>query len=425
MMPRPYHLSRLFKTFGLVCLFVTTCYAFLPMELLKASPYALPIGIDTITGNSNPIMKQKIRQLIAHDFYFSGHFITYPEPTQITKQTKTKYPPSMHYLIQANLEATALNQDELTVTLLKKTASEWEPIKHWNYQLNSDNQRTIGHQASNALYEAILKRKGFFSGRLAYVLVKHNPTTYQLSIADYDGEQNQVIATSNEPILSPSWSHNGRYLVYTAYHHAQAQTFIYTAKTQQIQMISALAGMIGQASFSPDDQTIACTLPLHGTPKIHLFSLKDQQLTPLTKDWTLEAEPWFNHSGNALYFTANRQGSVQVFRYNLNTKATTRVSFQGDYNAHPRSNANRTLLWLQRHALGNTIAIKNQQDEQTHPFTTQEDNQSPLFARQGRWIMYTSQYAGRHVISLSSLDGKVTLRMPAQEGDIQQPTWLD
>jgi TolB protein len=38
-------------------------------------------------------------------------------------------------------------------------------------------------------------------------------------------------------------------------------------------------------------------------------------------------------------------------------------------------------------------------------------------------VIFDSQQAGKHVLAMVSLDGKVRLRLPARKGIVQDPAW--
>ncbi len=50
-------------------------------------------------------------------------------------------------------------------------------------------------------------------------------------------------------------------------------------------------------------------------------------------------------------------------------------------------------------------------------------NESPCIAPNGSMIAYATHYGGRGVLSEVSSDGKVKLRLPSQQGDVQEPAW--
>src|SRR3546814_2839543 len=85
----------------------------------------------------------------------------------------------------------------------------------------SSAMRDVAHQMADAIYEKILGVRGAFWTRIAYVTVTGTGkgASYALMVADSDGYNPQTVVRSPEPLLSPSWSPDGRKLAYRSEEH--------------------------------------------------------------------------------------------------------------------------------------------------------------------------------------------------------------
>jgi TolB protein len=78
----------------------------------------------------------------------------------------------------------------------------------------------LAHRVSDAVYEKLTGIPGAFATRLIYVSVTRNPTGkdyFRLTLADSDGARPIVLLESREPIMSPSWSPDGKQVAYVSF----------------------------------------------------------------------------------------------------------------------------------------------------------------------------------------------------------------
>jgi TolB protein len=190
--------------------------------------------------------------------------------------------------------------------------------------------RNAAHQIADFIYEKIVGTRGAFATRIAYVAVngKAPAEHYQLIVADSDGENPRVALESKLPIMSPAWSPDGKWLAYVSFENRVSAIYLQQLSSGERRQISARAGVNGAPAFSPDGTQLALTLSgSGGNLDIYLLQLATQQLTRLTEDPAIDTEAAWSADGKSLYFTSDRAGSAQIYRMQLATRQTQRVSF--------------------------------------------------------------------------------------------------
>src|SRR5690606_31194872 len=201
----------------------------------------------------------------------------------------------------------------------------------------SSAMRDVGHQMADAIYEKILGVRGAFWTRIAYITATGagKDARYALMVADSDGYNPQTVVRSPEPLLSPSWSPDGRKLAYVSFERGNSSIYIQDITTGSREMVASFRGINGSPDFSPDGSRLALTLSRSGNPEIYVMDLASKALTQITRQFGIDTEPTWSADGSTLYFTSDRGGQPQIYQVPASGGSATRVTFEGRYNASP------------------------------------------------------------------------------------------
>lgn len=130
--------------------------------------------------------------------------------------------------------------------------------------------------------------------------------------------------------------------------------------------------------------------------------------------------------GKFIIFTSNRSGGPQIYQKNLATGAVTRLTYDGNYNARASfsPDGNHIVMLNQESHLFN-VGMLDLDSGRFRVLTNSSgtDNESPSVAPNGSMILYATLYAGRNVLAMVASDGSVQVRLPAPEGEVQDPAW--
>jgi TolB protein len=285
--------------------------------------------------------------------------------------------------------------------------------------------RLAGHRIADAIFEKLTGEKGIFSTRIAFVTKQGN--RYRLNVADWDGENVQSPLVSPEPIISPSWSPDGSRLAYVSFEARKPVVYVHTLATGQRTAVANFKGSNSAPAWSPDGRTLAVALTLDGLSQVYLINAADgANARRLTTSSAIDTEPVFSPDGRTLYFTSDRGGSPQIYRMPVAGGDARRVTFGSSYNTSPRISPDGTkLAFLTRRDGRFFVAVKdlgNGNGTETL-LTDGGQEESPSFAPNGRWVMYTTQSGGRDYLMASSIDRRVRQRLSSTLGDIREPAW--
>lgn len=283
--------------------------------------------------------------------------------------------------------------------------------------------RRIAHQIADRIYEKITGIKGVFATRIAYVL-KQGPT-YELQIADADGQNPQVALRSREPIISPAWSPDGSRLAYVSFESGKPVVYVHQLATSKRVPVANYKGNNSAPAWSPDGSTLAVVLTRDGLSQIYVVNATDGGgLRRITRSPLIDTEPTFSPDGRSIYFTSDRSGSPQIYQVGLDGGEPRRVTFNGGYNISPRiSPDGKTLLTVTRRDGTFRVASLNLATGSENLLTEGRDDQSPSFAPNGMQVLYAAVQGGRSVLAGVSSDGRVRQTLSVLNGEIREPTW--
>ena len=286
--------------------------------------------------------------------------------------------------------------------------------------------RRTGHRIADFVYEKLTGEPGFFATRLAFV--RRDGDINSLVIADSDGQNSQIAMRSKEPVISLAWSPDGTRLAYVSFEQrdgiSKPVVYVHTLATGRRVVVANERGSNSAPAWAPDGKRLAVVLTRDGNSQIYTVSAEGGPLTRLSRSRAIDTEPTFSPDGQAIYFTSDRGGAAQVYRVAATGGEPQRVTFNGPFNARPQiSPDGKTLAYVTRRDKLFRVAVLDRATQQESVLSAGPKDDSPSFAPNSKWIIYSSRSEGRTVLSAVSLDGKLRTRLSAEGSEVKGPAW--
>lgn len=412
-------------------LYSVASQAVLTIEITQSAEVGIPVAIVPfgLKGEGRPL--QNVSEIVAADLARSGRFSVIPKQDYLsTPHTNNDVVFKDWRLLKAealvigNMREVSPGKFEVTFRLYDVFREN--QLAGFRYTVNVGSLRRVAHQISDIVYEKLTGEPGAFNTRIAYVTREDTPSglIFRLQVADSDGHNPITVLKSRQPILSPSWSRDGKRLAYVSFESGRSKIYIQNVADQKRQLVADFDGINGAPAWSPDGRRLAMTLSKDGNAEIYVLDLDTRRLQRLTKNHVIDTEPAWSPDGRAIVFTSDRAGRPQVYRMKANGSNVERLTFEGRSNARPSYSPDGQMITMVTEIKGRYhIAALQLKGKRFQVLSDTPLDESPSFAPNGRMILYATAVGGKGVLASVSSDGRVRQTYRLEEGDVREPAW--
>lgn len=415
--------------------------------LLLSQLVRAELTIEITQGVDNPIsiavvpfywkgagpVHNNVADIVEADLKRSGQFTALPREDMLARPYEQRLvffqewrPLGIDYLVIGRLTKVA-GEQPLEVQYELYDVVKQERILAERARGSESQLRDIAHLISDKIYEKITGIRGAFSTQILYVSAKilgHGRYSYRLLKADADGARPKLILESNEPILSPTWSPDGKEVAYVSFESRRPSIYRQHIASGRRERLTNFKGLNSAPAWSPDGNRMAMVLSKDGNPEIYIMDLRTKRLTRITNKFSIDTEPAWMPDGKSLLFTSNRGGKPQIYMVTLSTGWVERITFDGDYNARPSALPNGTgIIMIHRYAGEYHIAVQDLGTQEIEVLTKTQLDESPSIAPNASMVMYATQRRGQGILAAVSIDGRVKFFLPSESRDVREPAW--
>lgn len=264
---------------------------------------------------------------------------------------------------------------------------------------------------------------GVFNSQIAFIsTVKGKKEVFT---CDFDGSNIKQITFHKSISLSPSWSHDKKWLAYVSYARGGPQIFIKNIREKRGAIVN-YRGLNISPAWMPGTLKLAAALSLSGDQEIYLLTLEGKIIKRVTKSPGIDVSPRFSPDGKKIVFTSKRRGSAQIFIKDLGSGRVERLTFKGDNNTSPAwSPDGSKIAYVGIEKNNINIYVTDIETKMPVQLTMDAgDNEDPSWSPDGSMIVFTSNRNGGvskiFVMNASGTDQRQLFKLGGRQS---QPDW--
>ena len=405
----------------------------LEIRITKGVEGALPIAIVPFDWEADVPASVDVSAVVAADLQGSGRFSPMPAadlPSRPTSFSEINFKDwrllGMDNLVIGQIKQTDADQFAIEFRVIDVITEK--QLAGFRIPTSSENFRLSAHHVSDLIFETILKIKGAFATRIAYVTVErinNKDSKFRLHIADSDGYNARTILESHEPLLSPAWSPAGDHLAYVSFEERNSAIYVQDVRSGKREKVAFGRGINSSPAFSPDGNRLVMTRSSDGNPDIFVMDLNTKQQRRLTTHPAIDTEARWTPDGRHVVFTSDRGGGPQIYRVPIDGGEPERITFNmGNYNSRASlSPDGKRMAVVNGGNKGYRIAVVDLERGGFDILTDASLDESPSFAPNGAMIIYATMAGASAELAAVSVDGRVRQRLAVQKGEVREPAW--
>jgi len=413
-------------TVALAAGIATPVFAQMNIEITGVGQSLYPIAVMRFKDENK--LPTSVTEIIRQDLARSGYFKNTENGNAVegddgTPNYKSWAARGADALAVGSVVQTSNDQFEIRYKLFDIRKSQ--SLGGLNINSSADNLRAAAHKIADDIIYKLLGERGVFSTRLSYVI--KDGKRYRLVISDADGQNIRNAMNSGEPIISPSWSPDGKKVAYVSFEDRKPVIYVHELATGRRISLSNQKGNNSAPAWSPDGRKLAVSLSKDGNTQIYGINADGTGLHRLTRGSTIDTEPQYSADGRYIYFTSDRGGNPQIYRMSSEgeqAEGAKRVTFKQGFVTSPRiSPDGKYLAYIANVGGAYRLYILNLATGDSQALTDGTSDESPSFAANGRYVLYSTKVGGKRVLAAVSVDGNSKQVLSIPGSDVRQPSW--
>jgi TolB protein len=294
------------------------------------------------------------------------------------------------------------------------------------YKASPQLLRKVVHRFADEVVSQLTGKRGIAETQVTFLAQENGGK--EVYLIDFDGYNLKKLTRDNTINLSPAWSPDGKWIVYTSYAANNPDLIMIDTAGEKRQTLNRLPGLNAAPAWSPDMQKIALVLSRDQNSEIYLLK-KNRKLHRLTRHFNIDTSPTWSPDGKKIAFTSDRSGTGAPQIYIMDAEKgdngkVTRISFGSSYNDNPSwSPDGDKIAYTSRVGRKFQISVYDLNTHKSQVVTVGAGSaEQPSWSPDGRFIVFRKRVNGRFNIFIKRLGGD-RVRQLTFSGKSHSPSW--
>ncbi len=291
-----------------------------------------------------------------------------------------------------------------------------------SYRVDRERVRNVAHRLSDDIVLSLTGQPGVASTQIAFVSAVRGHK--ELYVMGYDGHGLRPLTDDRTINRSPSWSPDGRQIVYSSLRQQRWDLFITDAQSGMATPIRTSSTFNTSPAWSPDGRQILFSINDESNIDLYTVSVSGWRLRRVTDHPEVDTEPSWSPDGQKVAFTSDRAGIPQVYIMSADGSNIRRLTWEPDaYEGSPRwSPDGRRIAFVRRGFDGFDVHLMEVEGGTPFRLTAGGSNENPSWSPDGLQIAFCSNRDGGDDIYVMNWDG-TNLRRLTSGGGNSSPAW--
>ena len=299
-----------------------------------------------------------------------------------------------------------------------------EPVIGKRYSGDIKDARRMAHKFVDEIILKLTGTRGVFDSRIAYVSTGGDRFK-EIYVSHLDGTEKKKVTDNRTINLFPSWSPDGKGLVYTSYKKGKPHFLSVDLEANREKPISTRDGLNLGGRWSPDGRSLVVPLEQRRNVDLYLLNAEGGMVKRLTRHRGIDVSPTWSPSGDHIAFASDRYGSPQIYILDLASSTIKKLTRKGSYNQSPdwSPTGERIAYTGRSNGVLNIFTIRPDGSELRMLTSNRHNDEDPSWAPDGRFIAFASDRSGSRRIYTMRRDGESQRRLTGSTGDDTDPSW--